>query len=199
MFPQATHFKSYSKCQTWKIKSNSCPTVVFLWCGVVTTFLFFLDKRSVVDASRGSTVSSILTFVTRFAQTKHVFVVPVHPQQLFYTHFTGGLCFACLRCFCRTPPLWCFTLNQLMPSSGYGKLRPKLSHVSELLPPLQYVLQLCKLCASRFLLCLLSKLFHISLHTNRNARPRPIQPCKCRSFFMSASSSFIQLINQAVN
>lgn len=56
-----------------------------------------------------------------------------------------------------------------MLSSGYGKLRLRLSHVS-----VQYVLQLCKLCASRFLLCSLSKLFHISLHTNRNTETQPI-------------------------
>ena len=71
-----------------------------------------------------------------------------------------------------------------MLSSGYGKLSLRLSHVSALLPPLQYVLQLCKPCVSRFLLCSLSKLFHISLHTNRNteAEPIPIPPCNCTCF-----------------
>lgn len=86
-------------------------------------------------------------------------------------------------------------LNQLMLSSGCGKLSPKLSHVSALLPPLQYVLQLCKLCASRFLLCVLSKLFHISLHTNRNSKPQPIPTLRLYVFFMSASA-FMHLINR---
>ena len=61
-----------------------------------------------------------------------------------------------------------------MLSSGCEKLGPRLSHVSGLLPPLQYVLQLCKRFASRFLLCSLSKLFHISLHTNRNTETQPV-------------------------
>ncbi len=92
-------------------------------------------------------------------------------------------------CSCRLP-LSCFTLNQLMLSSGYGKLRPRLSHVSALLPPFQYVLQLCKLCASRFLLCSLSKPFHISLHTNRNTETQPIPiPATADPFHVGLSLS----------
>lgn len=68
----------------------------------------------------------------------------------------------------------CFILNQLMLSSGCGKLRPWLSRVSVLLPLLRYVLKLCKLCASYFLLCSLSKLFLNSLNTNRNTETIPI-------------------------
>lgn len=103
-------------------------------------------------------------------------------------HFILYWCCAYLWWSCRLFPS-CFSLNQLMLSSGYGKLGQRLSHISVLLPPLEYVLQLCKLCTSRFLLCSLSKLFHISLHTNRNTETQPV-PFLQQQFFLHADLLF---------
>lgn len=87
-----------------------------------------------------------------------------------------------------------FIVNQLMLSSGCGKLRPWLSRVSVLLPLLQYVLKLCKLYASYFLLCSLSKLFLISLNTNRNTETVPI-PATADVFHVSL---FFYVADQSV-
>lgn len=88
----------------------------------------------------------------------------------------------------------CLILNQLMLSSGCGKLRPWLSRVSALLPLLQYVLKLCKLCTSYFLLCSLSKLFLISLNTNRNTETVPV-PATADVFHVSL---FFYVADQSV-
>lgn len=96
----------------------------------------------------------------------------MHPEQTFYPLLMFIFVINWRRSY--RLPFSCFIPNQLMPSSGDGKLRPRLSHVSALLPLLQYVLELCKLCASHFRLCSLSKLFHISFNTNRNTETVPI-------------------------
>lgn len=77
-----------------------------------------------------------------------------------------------------------FIPNQLMGSSGHGKWSLWLSHVSALLPLLQYVLKLCKPSVAHFLLCSLSKLFHISVNTNRNTETDSI-PAAVRIFHVS--------------
>lgn len=135
--------------------------------------------------------SNKLVFGTGITEPKliHVFVI----SRLNLYNNTTGLWLCLVVAIAASPRV--IPLNQLMLSSGYGKLSPKLSHVSALLPPLQYVLQLCKLCASRFLLYVLSKLFHISLHTNRNSKPQPIPTLRLYVFFMSASA-FMHLINR---
>lgn len=84
----------------------------------------------------------------------------------------------------RLRPRSLFIPNQLMGSSGHWKWRPWLSHVSALLPLLQYVLKLCKPNVAHFLLCSLSKLFHISLNTNRNTETDSI-PAAVHIFHVS--------------
>lgn len=95
-----------------------------------------------------------------------------------------------LRFLFHPSPPSCFSLNMLMLSSGGGKLRPKLSHVSMLLPPQQYVLQLCKLPMSRFLLSLLSKLFHISVHAHRNTEHQSL-PTPGKAFLFQTGIIFL--------
>lgn len=84
---------------------------------------------------------------------------------------------------------------------GLWKVRPRLSHVSVLLPPLQYVLQLCKWYASHFLLCfVINALSHLtSQKKEHKVSAGPVsQNAKLPGLHMLASPSK-QSISQVIN
>ena len=160
MFPEATVNMSFTKCQTWRIKGSSCPIAFCMCCRSVFSFFSFTNNEYL------SFTHKHIYFSLRYLH---------NPEQSFY-------------------PLLMVNIWNRLHASADALLSlwevTRLSHVSAPLPPSQYVLELCKLCASRFLLYLCEVTCERALITNRNTETR-VNPITAAAdvFFHAAEQS----------
>lgn len=158
-----------------------------LYCGYIIIFSFYIrcyTKYFLLAYFSWKTIPRILAFRTCSTQINQS--MPCDTDK-----FWANLCVLLLMVYIcslvavllQAPPLL-FVLPWISWCSPHAmvRLRPRLSHVSALLPPLQYVLQLCKLCVSLSALFIIKALSHLTSHKQEHWDSASPYPCNCRSF-----------------